>query len=71
MHDLLVTIVSAMYLSLFSNLDNITYLQNRATLAPTHDVVNEVNNYMLSMMPRELKTYLGSNSPCEENLLHM
>ena len=39
------------------------FFQNRAILAPTNDIVDSLNSYILSMIPGEKKTYLSDDSP--------
>ena len=62
------SIVSATYPYLLDHLDDLNYFQERAILAPTHDVVEEVNDHIVSLIPGDLKTYLSSDSPCKEDL---
>jgi ATP-dependent DNA helicase PIF1 len=46
------------------------FFQNRAILAPTNDIVDSLNNYILSMIPGEKKIYLCADSPSthDENI---
>ncbi|CAH9100410.1 unnamed protein product [Cuscuta epithymum] len=44
-----------------------SYLEKRAILAPTLDVVDSINDYMLTLNGTELKTYLSSDSPCQSD----
>ena len=37
-------------------------------LASTHDVFEEVNDHIVSLIPSDLKTYLSSDSSCKEDL---
>ena len=39
-----------------------SYFQQRAILSPTHEFVDEVNDYLLSRMPGDDKVYLSSDS---------
>ena len=63
--DLLASIVSSTYLSLLQNLSHATYLQERTILAQIYDIINEVNNYFISLISRDLKVYLNSDNPCK------
>ena len=38
------------------------YFQERAILAPTHDKVDKVNQYMMSMLPGEEQIYYSSDT---------
>ncbi|KAG5029017.1 hypothetical protein JHK87_012531 [Glycine soja] len=37
---------------------------HRTILAPTNDVVNELNEHIMTLIPRETKTYLSLDVPC-------
>ncbi|KAL7091157.1 hypothetical protein ACP275_12G088400 [Erythranthe tilingii] len=65
--NLLQSIVEATYPSFLCKINDFTYLQQRAILAPTNEIVEEVNNYMLALMPGETTTYLSFDSPCPAN----
>ncbi|KAF7152028.1 hypothetical protein RHSIM_Rhsim01G0156500 [Rhododendron simsii] len=43
---------------------DIGYLQERAILAPMHDDVDEINNIMLSMLPREMRIDNSADKLC-------
>ncbi|XP_056690326.1 ATP-dependent DNA helicase pfh1-like [Spinacia oleracea] len=55
-------IVNSTYPSILQNLWDPKYFQERAILAPTHDNVEAINDYLLSLMPREEKEYLSSDT---------
>ncbi|CAH9070140.1 unnamed protein product [Cuscuta epithymum] len=55
-------IIQAIYPNFLTQSDPINYLYSRAILAPTIDEVDKVNDYMLSHIDSELKTYLSSDS---------
>ena len=59
------TIVETVYPSFTGVTNPQQYFQERAILAPTHDVVRQVNDYMLSQLPGEEKVYLSSDSICK------
>ncbi|XP_028791065.1 ATP-dependent DNA helicase PIF1-like [Neltuma alba] len=71
--DLLITnyddpvsaIVSATYPDLLQNLSSFDYFNDRAILAPTIEVVNQVNDYMCSLLPGEHVEYLSCDSVCK------
>ncbi|GJS84948.1 ATP-dependent DNA helicase PIF1-like protein [Tanacetum coccineum] len=63
-------LVSFVYPSIISNLNNTTYFQERAILAPTHEVVEFINDHLLSLLPGEEKVYLSSDSICESEGLN-
>ncbi|GJV20273.1 ATP-dependent DNA helicase PIF1-like protein, partial [Tanacetum coccineum] len=64
------TLVSFVYPSIISNLNNTTYFQERAILAPTHEVVEFINDHLLSLLPGEEKVYHSSDSICESEGLN-
>ncbi|CAH9125196.1 unnamed protein product, partial [Cuscuta epithymum] len=59
--------VECIYPSLAIADDDPSYLEKRAILAPTLDVVDSINEYMLTLNDSELKTYLSSDSPCKSD----
>ncbi|XP_071686861.1 uncharacterized protein [Rutidosis leptorrhynchoides] len=70
--DLLITdlddpigsIISTIYPDYLFNLGNPEYYQQRAILAPTHEVVNIINDRMMMYLDREERSYLSSDSIC-------
>lgn len=72
-HDLLVQhsdnhiadIVELTYPNLVNNMFNPRFFDDRAVLAPTLDIVERVNDYILSMIPGEEKEYLSCDSICK------
>ena len=58
----LADIVNSTYPSLLENMTDPKFFQERAILAPTLEVVEWINEYILSLMPIEEKIYLSSNS---------
>lgn len=63
--DPIQAIASATYPNLLDNVGNTNYLNDRAILAPTIEVVNEVNDYMCSLLPGESVDYLSCDSVCK------
>ncbi|XP_074266034.1 uncharacterized protein LOC141588493 [Silene latifolia] len=59
--DPIASIVDAIYPSLENQLSNPEYLQERAILAPTHEIVELVNDYILSRIPETEKIYFSSD----------
>ena len=49
----LAAIIESTYLDLLQKLNDETYLQNRAILCPTYDIVDKVNEHILSLLPKE------------------
>ena len=58
----LLSIVEFTYPNLLDNMQNFKFFQDRALLAPTFEVVEMVNKFILSQIPGEEKEYLSSNS---------
>ena len=52
-------IVNAIYTDLINEYQNIDYLKSRAILCPTNDSVDEINNYIVSLLPGDGKQYLS------------
>ncbi|KAL7085427.1 hypothetical protein ACP275_14G281600 [Erythranthe tilingii] len=63
----LASIVEETYPNLLDNIMDSEYLQQRAILAPTNEIVDKVNDYMLSLVPEDEKVYLSFDSPCTAN----
>jgi ATP-dependent DNA helicase PIF1 len=69
-HDLLIQssadpigdIVEAIYPNLLQNMLIPNFFQDRAILAPTLEVVEKINDYVLALMPGEPKEYLSCDS---------
>nr|XP_025603131.1 uncharacterized protein LOC112695132 [Arachis hypogaea]XP_025630251.1 uncharacterized protein LOC112723204 [Arachis hypogaea]XP_025674055.1 uncharacterized protein LOC112773204 [Arachis hypogaea]XP_025674064.1 uncharacterized protein LOC112773214 [Arachis hypogaea] len=60
--DPIEAIVQAIYGDYLKDSTDFSHLQGRAILAPTTNIVEEVNHYMLSLNSHEMKTYLSCNS---------
>ncbi|GJQ98421.1 ATP-dependent DNA helicase PIF1-like protein [Tanacetum coccineum] len=56
------SIIQETYPHLRQNLWNSEYFQERAILAPTHEMVDMINKCMLSLIPGDEKIYESSNS---------
>jgi ATP-dependent DNA helicase PIF1 len=54
--------VNAIYTDLQSKYMDNTYLRERAILTPTNDMVDKINNYIVSLIPDCEKEYLSSDS---------
>jgi len=66
--DPLASIVESTYPQLLQNMNDITYFQNRAILAPKNSIVDTINDYMLDLIPGEEKTYLSYDTPLTQNV---
>jgi hypothetical protein len=60
---LFASIVESTYPSILPNMHDESFFQDRAILTPKNTIVNEINNYVLSLIPGGEKTYLSSNTP--------
>ncbi|XP_031127635.1 uncharacterized protein LOC116029732 [Ipomoea triloba] len=65
--DPIKAIVESTYPSFSSIIDDPSYLQNRAILAPTLDMVHSINEYMSSLNTSEGSTYLSCDSTCKSD----
>jgi len=61
------SIVHGIYLNLVDSMTDISYFQDKAILAPTNSIVDQINDYMLDLMPGEEKTYFSYNSTLTHN----
>ncbi|XP_058762197.1 uncharacterized protein LOC131635579 [Vicia villosa] len=60
--DPIVAIVDSTYPSFLDNYQSYDYLKSQAILASTIEVVNQINNRILNLMPGESKEYYSSNT---------
>ncbi|KAK2361928.1 ATP-dependent DNA helicase PIF1 [Trifolium repens] len=65
--DPIASIAESAYPNLLHNMSDGTYFQDRAILTLKNSVVDEINNYMLSLIPEEERTYLSFDSPHSTN----
>ncbi|XP_021992293.1 uncharacterized protein LOC110889094 [Helianthus annuus] len=68
--DPISSLIEFVYPSLIENYQSSGFYQERAILAPTNEVVDEINSQMLMMFPGDSKEYLSSDSICETENLH-
>ncbi|XP_074297083.1 uncharacterized protein LOC141627761 [Silene latifolia] len=61
------TLVDVTYPDLLAQLWNPEYLQERAILAPTHEIVESVNEYVLSLINKDERIYLSSDEVCSDD----
>ncbi|XP_074321404.1 receptor-like protein EIX1 [Silene latifolia] len=61
------TLVDVTYPDLLAQLWNPEYLQQRAILAPTHEIVESVNEYVLSLIEKDERIYLSSDEVCSDD----
>ena len=61
------SIALSTYPSLLQNLDDGDYFKERAILCPTNDVVDEVNNYIMDLLPGESHQYFSSDKICSSD----
>lgn len=66
--DPMKSIVQAIYPSLIQNYNNPAYLTERAILTPKNEVVHELNDIIMNMIPGESRTYLSSDSICKASM---
>lgn len=74
-HDLLIldsdnplhSLVDFTYPNLLENIKDFKFFQERAILAPTLELVETVNEFILSMIPGDEKEYLSSNSTVQSD----
>ncbi|KAH9613340.1 hypothetical protein KSS87_013368, partial [Heliosperma pusillum] len=65
--DPIASLVHVTYASLHSQLWNPDYLQERAILAPTHEIVDEVNDYVLSLIDKHERIFLSSDEVSKDD----
>lgn len=60
--DHIAAIVDAVYIDFSSSFQDSMYLRQRAILAPTNELAEEVNTHVLAMVPTQGREYLSSDS---------
>ncbi|KAK3189482.1 hypothetical protein Dsin_029043 [Dipteronia sinensis] len=63
--DPVASIVSSTYPDLINKYKDPDYLRNRGSLTPTNQTADQINSYVLNVIPGETTTYLSSNSICK------
>ncbi|XP_020090329.1 uncharacterized protein LOC109711570 [Ananas comosus] len=58
-------IVSAVYDDIQQNYNDATYIRDRAIITPVNETADEINKYVLSLLPDEDKVYMSSDSICK------
>ncbi|XP_020097133.1 uncharacterized protein LOC109716214 [Ananas comosus] len=58
-------IVSAVYDDIQQNYNDATYLRDRAIFTPVNETADEINKYVLFLLPDEDKVYMSSDSICK------
>ncbi|XP_074282757.1 uncharacterized protein LOC141607301 [Silene latifolia] len=61
------TLVDVTYPDLLAQLWNPEYLQQRTILARTHEIVESVNEYVLSLIKKHERIYLSSDEVCSDD----
>ncbi|XP_015955202.1 uncharacterized protein LOC107479588 [Arachis duranensis] len=57
-------IINTIYPNLVQNFHNPSFFQDKAILSPTVENVEEINNYIVDLLPGEEKNYLSANLIC-------
>ncbi|KAM3232549.1 hypothetical protein P3L10_017908 [Capsicum annuum] len=57
-------IVNSTYTDFYSHYSDVTYIQKRAILAPTLDMVESINEHMVSLNQSEGTTFFSSDTIC-------
>jgi hypothetical protein len=60
-------LIDFVYPNIVNNIDNQRIFEEKAILAPTLDCVEQVNDYVLSLIAGEEKQYLSSDTPCKSD----
>ncbi|XP_058747147.1 uncharacterized protein LOC131620148 [Vicia villosa] len=60
--DPIVAIVDATYPDFIHNFHSIQYLKGRAILASTLEIVEQINNHILDLIPGDMRDYYSSNT---------
>ncbi|MCI32282.1 ATP-dependent DNA helicase PIF1, partial [Trifolium medium] len=63
----LLELVEFVYPNIVDDIGKNNFFQDEAILAPTLEVVKEVNDFVLSMIPGESQDYLSCDTPCKSD----
>ena len=63
----LMSLVQFVYLDFVLHMRNLGYFDDGTILCPANDYVEEVNDFMLSLLSGEEITYLSSDTPCQSD----
>ncbi|PNX72649.1 ATP-dependent DNA helicase PIF1, partial [Trifolium pratense] len=66
----LLSLVDFVYPNIVNNIGKNNFFEDESILAPTLEVVQEVNDFVLSMIPGESKDYLSCDTPCKSDEDH-
>lgn len=64
--DPIAAMVKSTYPSLLDHVGDGAYFQDRAILAPTNEVVEQINNYVMELLPGDAVEYMSSDSICPD-----
>ncbi|KAF3636562.1 hypothetical protein FXO38_24089 [Capsicum annuum] len=67
-NDPIDSIVEEVYPSLLQNYDDPSYLKERAILTPKNEMVQELNDTIMKMIPGEGRTYFISDNVCKASM---
>ncbi|KAL6550086.1 hypothetical protein OROMI_020574 [Orobanche minor] len=59
-------IFKSTYSSILDHVGDGRYFQDRAILAPTNEIVQEVNNYIISLLPEDATEFMSPDSICPD-----
>ncbi|MCI05867.1 ATP-dependent DNA helicase PIF1, partial [Trifolium medium] len=68
--DPLLSLIDFVYPNIISNFENAHQFEDQAILCPTLEVVEQVNDFVLSLIPGESKEYLSADTPCKSDEEH-
>ncbi|GAU29146.1 hypothetical protein TSUD_59130 [Trifolium subterraneum] len=66
----LLSLVDFVYPNIVNCLGKTNFFEDEAILAPTLEVVQEVNDFLLSMIPGESRDFLSCDTPCKSDEDH-
>jgi ATP-dependent DNA helicase PIF1 len=66
----LMSLVDFVYPNIVANIANNKMFQDEAILAPTLEVVQQVNDFVLDIIPGDSKDYLSCDTPCKSDEEH-
>jgi ATP-dependent DNA helicase PIF1 len=63
-------LIQFVYPSILQRYKNPSFFQERAILAPTNEIVDDINDRLISLFPGDEKEYLSSDTICDSEHIH-
>ena len=62
----ILAVVESTYSSILDHVGDGRYFQDRAILTPTNEIVQKLNDYIMSLLPGDVTEFMSSDSICPD-----